>query len=261
MSYRSDYYRDKRYSYSREYSDRRYDDRYSKYYEESRAYSDYYDSRGREGHYDERYDRSYTRDNRQIHYDDRYPPHSSQYQSGSMPVRNGYRDVRERYYYNDRPSGSYVNDTPPYPKAHTIEKRPSEMRNSGEFPHPFTRRSSSDNVNTETYFNSLASFSVNVKLSRESTEKIQLLRSNSNDIEAVENELITLRREALELAKAQDAIDFKFLNSKFKLTQAVRRVNVIDADLEDTEQQIDKLMETGEFPESNWKLPLAPETQ
>jgi len=95
-------------------------------------------------------------------------------------------------------------------------------------------------------------------VSKELKESIEIIKSDWIDIESLEQELSKLRRLKIESEKREDAIEFEYNKSCFKLEQTNRRSSVIDTDLLETENQIKNLWDEGIFPESVWKIPTSP---
>jgi hypothetical protein len=299
MSYRyDDEFRDKRYYDDRRRNDwNHYSDResYPRYrYDERDTYQGYYynDHRPR---FDNRYD-SFRDANVDMNHSfghDRY--HNNGYHDHDYDYRNGAqdgkyhsnsryrreevdeRDVRRyehrgKYIIPDRgngaPHGNYnfrnshmPNQDPKLDVEETQEHDYGQhMSKKQPFEKPYdNRRLPEFTQSNEPYVNILSELTVNIPISEDNKLKLQKIRSHFRDIEIMENELIPMQKEKLELLKGMDAIDFKFYNSKFKVSQAIRRVYVIEADLMETEKQIGTIEENGIFPDSTWKMPDVPD--
>lgn len=93
---------------------------------------------------------------------------------------------------------------------------------------------------------------------RKTEEIVSSLNKYWTILDINRNKLTKIRRDRLQIDKQENVIEFDIIKAEYKLEQANRRLGVVVADLEETENQIRSLSEDGVFPESIWHMEIKP---
>eukprot|EP01125_Pyxidicula_operculata_P022225 TRINITY_DN8971_c0_g1_i1.p1 TRINITY_DN8971_c0_g1~~TRINITY_DN8971_c0_g1_i1.p1 ORF type:complete len:252 (-),score=49.18 TRINITY_DN8971_c0_g1_i1:76-831(-) len=105
--------------------------------------------------------------------------------------------------------------------------------------------------------NSLGKFTLNglKNVSKPLEDTASRVAQAWNYLDAMHRTYLSMNREELKNEKSKDMVQFDVKKLEFKLDQIDRKLSIIETDLGEADYQIEKLEQTGEFPDSyNWTL-------